>query len=246
MNLLYQTLFPASLLPWVIMCLFYLLHGYISLFLILLVHIATNGVVILHRPIFKLDMQEWSRILHMQRIALWLTYTFRNQWNQHFFSLLVFLSVTLNLKLMKRAEKDITSEIIHTLFALTYCSTAHVIPVFVALCCVVIYYFIMKPVRGWSEQDQIKLYFHLRMGYNYLFAFIEWYSSDMNKLSCVMIIVVSVIFNVIVFSQLPDDLSTEHWYDIKLLPPDYPYPLNVDDAKEQCPTAKKLFKSHEL
>lgn len=249
MNLVYQALFPASLLPLVIIALFHFFNGYISLCVILLLHLGTHGVIILHKPVLNTDMVSWNRLLHMQRMALWTTYSFRNHWNQHFLSLVLFLFVIFNLKMLKRCERDITSEVLHTVCVLSYCSTASYIPVIVSFACIVLYYYQKKPIQiHWEIQNEVHLYFNLRIAYNYLFAFIEWYSSDMNTMSLLTIIFIVSLFNGAVYSQIPHESEKAHgeWFDERSLPPDYPYPLNIKDASDMCNIAKKLFKSHEI
>lgn len=249
MNTLYQALFPASLLPWAIIALFHFFNGYISLCVILLLHLSTHAIVILHKPVLNMDMVTWNRLLHMQRMALWTTYSFRNHWNQHFLSLILFLFIILNLKVLKRCERDITSEVLHTVCVLSYCSTTSFIPVLVGLGCIALYYFQKKPIKiHWQVQNEIEMYFNLRIAYNYLFAFIEWYASDMNAMSLLIILFVVALFNGAVYTQVPRQADKDHgeWFDAKSLPKDYPYPLNISDATAMCNTAKKLFKSHEI
>lgn len=249
MNLIYQSLFPASLLPWVIIALFHFFHGYISLCVILILHISTHAIVIHHKPFLDIDMISWNRFLHMQRLALWLTYSFRNHWNQHFLAMVLFIFITLNFKMMKQCEKDITSEVIHTVCVLTYCSTATVFPIVIGLTCIIIYYYQKKPLKiHWEIKNETEMYFNLRIVYNYMFAFIEWYASDMNAMSLLLLIFVIVLFNATVYSQIPVEhvKGQGEWFDARSLPCDYPYPLNISDAMDRCNTAKKLFKSHEI
>ena len=134
MNLVYQSLFPASLLPWFILCLSYLVKGYISLFLVLAIHICTQATVILHLPGLKMSMVEWNRILHLQRLALWITYAFRNQWNQHFISLFLFSVIGfLNKIIVKKYGEKVMNLSLHALFVLTFCSTRQTIPTYTGI-----------------------------------------------------------------------------------------------------------------
>lgn len=250
MNLIYQSLFPASLLPWFIISLFYFFHGYISLCLLLSIHLGTHAVVILHRPLLKMDMFQWNKFLHMQRLALWLTYSFRNYWNQHFLSLVFFVCLTVNMKLLRKYEKTVTSEVIHAVCVLAYCSTTTAFPMIAGLVCSILYYYQKKPMKiHWEIKNDVQTYFNLRIGYNYVFAFVEWYHSDMSPTSLYMILFVTLFFNATVFSQIPEETNekgTGEWFDALNLPEDYPYPLNISDAVERCNTAKKLFKSHDI
>lgn len=245
MNLLYQTLFPASLLPWCIISLFYFIHGYFFVFLITLFHIGTHAIIILHKP-FKMNIIEWNRLLHLQRLALWFVYAFRNQWNQHVLALIIFICIGLNVKLMKRSNK-LYSPIIHLICVLAFCSTGSLFQIVVALSCVGIYFFMKQPIAiQWETQASIENYFLSRMGYNYISAIAEWSVSDMNVISLPFIVFVCVIFNVCVYYNVPRETKKEdEWYVPKDLPDGYPYPLNIRHANEQCNITRKLFKSHD-
>ena len=96
--------------------------------------------------------------------------------------------------------------------------------------------------------DTMKMYFNIRLAYDYLFFLAEWSVSDMNTRSLPVIILVCTILNVAIFLNLPEqfDNMKDEWYMPTRLPENYPYPLNIKDAVERCNIAKKLFKSHEL
>ena len=79
MNLLYQNLYPAALLPWFIMALLELFKGSFFIFLVIMYHTFTQLIVMLHLPGLELSMVEWNRLLHVQRICLLITYGLRNQ-----------------------------------------------------------------------------------------------------------------------------------------------------------------------
>ena len=66
--------------------------------------------------------------------------------------------------------------------------------------------------------------------------------------SIILLVFVILLFNVTVFSQIPEEREEgrSEWFDAFNLPNDYPYPLNISDAMERCNTAKKLFKSHQI
>ena len=245
MNLLYQTLFPASLLPWCIISLFYFIHGYFFAFLMTAFHLGTHAMVILHKP-WKMDIVKWNRLLHLQRLALWIIYAFRNQWNQHGLSLFIFIMIGLNLKLMRTATK-LYSPIIHLLCVLTFCSTASLFQFIISLGALGMYFFMMQPIAiQWETQVSIENYFLARMGYNYISAIAEWSVSDMNVISLPFIVFVCIIFNTCVYYNVPRDTKKQdEWYVPKDLPEGYPYPLNIKDANEQCNITRKLFKSHD-
>lgn len=249
MNVVYQSLFPASLLPWFILCLSYLVKGYISLFLVLAIHICTQATVILHLPGLKMSMVEWNRILHLQRLALWITYAFRNQWNQHFISLFLFSVIGLNKIIVKKYGEKVMNLSLHALFVLTFCSTARPFQLILAFACMAAFYYMKLPLKvQWDMHDRMRQYFLVRIAYNYLFSVVEWSVSGLNFTSLFVMVFVSVVFNACVFFNTPkqENEPKDEWYVPKSLPEDYPYPLNIKDAIERCNTAKKLFKSHEL
>jgi len=249
MNLVYQSLFPASLLPWFILCLSYLVKGDISLFVVLAIHIGTHATVMLHLPGLKMSMVEWNRILHIQRLALWTTYTFRNQWDQHFLSLLLFLLIGLNTVVVKKYGEKVMNITVHVLFVLTFCSGATIFQLVLASACMATFYYMKRPLKvQWNMHGKMGEYFLVRMAYNYLFSIVEWSVSGMNFTSLFVMVFVSVVFNACVFFYTPkqENEPKDEWYVPKSLPEDYPYPLNIKDAIERCNIAKKLFKSHEL
>ena len=100
----------------------------------------------------------------------------------------------------------------------------------------------------WEMNNTLKMYFNIRLVYDYMFFLIEWWVSDMNTRSLPVIVVVCLILNGAIFINLPEqyDVMKGEWYLPKQLPENYPYPLNIKDALERCNIAKKLFKSHEL
>lgn len=249
MNLVYQTLYPASLLPWFIICLFYLVKGHIFLFLLLATHVGTHATVIFHIPGLKMNMVEWNRTLHMQRLGLWLTYAIRNQYPSiHFIYFSLFLAMG-NVLLVRKYKDKIMNMSIHTLFVLCFCSSANIFQIIVAIACCVAFYFIKQPMSvQWDMHDKMKKYYLVRMAYTYMFSIIEWSVSDMNYTSLFVMILASLLFNACVLFTTPKqtDEKKDEWYVPKSLPEDYPYPLNIKDAIERCNIAKKLFKSHEL
>lgn len=249
MNLLYQSLFPASLLPWCIMAIFYLLKANIFVFLILLIHIGTKAVVIFHIPGLKMDMVRWNRLLHLQRLSLWLVYAIRCHFNQPFVTFIVFLLIGANFKILDRFKTNAMSTTIHTLMVLTFCSSTSLLPCLLAVSCAVLYYYIRQELKmQWEMNNTLKMYFNIRLVYDYMFFLIEWWVSDMNTRSLPVIVVVCLILNGAIFINLPEqyDVMKDEWYLPKQLPENYPYPLNIKDALERCNIAKKLFKSHEL
>ena len=82
------------------------------------------------------------------------------------------------------------------------------------------------------------------MAYNYVFAVLEWSVSSMNTSSIISIVGSCIIFNVVVYYSVENE--TEEWYIPKMTPEDYPFPLNIKDAKARCNVANKVFKSNEL
>ena len=96
--------------------------------------------------------------------------------------------------------------------------------------------------------DTMTKYYVVRAAYNYIFSIVEWSVSGMNFTSLIIIVFVSLLFNVCVLFNTPkqENERKDEWYVPKSLPVDYPYPLNIKDAIERCNVAKKLFKSHEL
>ena len=249
MNLLYQSIFPASLLPWSILALFYLMKMDVFNFLILAMHISTKAVVIFHIPGLNTGMIRWNRLLQIQRLSLWLIYAIRCHVNQPFISFIVFLFLGTNIKLLERFKEKTMSTTIHTFMVLTFCSSTTTIPCLMALACAAIYYFIERELKiQWEMHNTLKMYFNIRLVYDYMFFLVEWSVSDMNTRSLPVIVLVCIVLNGAIFLNLPeqyDDMKDE-WYIPKTLPENYPYPLNIKEAVERCNMAKKLFKSHEL
>ena len=255
MNIFYQTIYPASLLPWCILALFYMVHNYVFLFAIAATHIATHACIISHIPLLKMDIHVWNRILHLQRLALLITYAFRNQWNQHFiaFSMYIFIvTIAFNKKLMDGVLQDgqkWMSFPVHLVCTLCFCSTAGWKQIIIAAACLGIYYLIKKPVKpSWEIYKTIQEYFFVRMAYTYALCILEWSLSDMNNMSLPFITIACVVFNGLIVYHTPKVES--NGMDVVPspvgLPPDYPFPLNIKNAMQRCNTAKKLFKSHEL
>tara|TARA_Y100000389_G_scaffold110532_1_gene107616 strand:- start:7231 stop:7545 length:315 start_codon:yes stop_codon:yes gene_type:complete len=101
-----------------------------------------------------------------------------------------------------------------------------------------------EPIIMWESKTRIKEYFLYRMAYNYVFALLEWSVSSMNTSSIMSMIGSCIIFNAMVYYSVENE--TEEWYIPKLVPADYPLPLNIKDAKTRCNMAKKVFKSNEM
>lgn len=236
MNLRLQSLFPISLLPWCILCLHYLLHG--SMYTILLGHIGTHALVIHHYPVLEMNMIDLNRWLHVQRLVLWITMAYRNEYAGGIWILLL----CLNFKMVK--WNRCTSESIHLTCVLCFCSTAGYLQFLLAMVCLAIYHKMKEPILVWESKTKIKEYFLYRMAYNYVFALLEWSVSSMNTSSIVSMIGSCIIFNAMVYYSVENE--TEEWYIPKVVPEDYPLPLNIKDAKTRCNTAKKVFKSNEM
>ncbi len=249
MNLLYQSIFPASLLPWCILALFHLIKMNVFAFLILIIHIGTKAVVMFHIPGLNMGMVRWNRLLHLQRLSLWLVYAIRCHTNQPFITFLVFLFVGTNTKILERFKSKTMSATIHTFMVLTFCSSTSLLPCVIALGCAAIYYYIRQDLKiQWEMHDTMKMYFNIRLAYDYLFFLAGWSVSDMNTRSLPVILLACIVLNVAIFLNLPEhcDNMKDEWYTPTRLPENYPYPLNIKDAVERCNIAKKLFKSHEL
>lgn len=248
MNILYESIYPASLLPWAIICLFYFVHGYIFLFLTTFIHISTHLLIIFHFP-YKWSMIEINRMLHVQRLVLWLVYAFRNQWNQHLLSFLFFLSIGINIKLVNKIGDKLMSFPVHLACVMAFCSTSNLWQLLLAIACTGIYYLISKPIDKSEDVNRlVQEYFYSRMAYTYAFALVEWSVSEMNGVSLLFIIIAVVIFNASILFHIPKQDNPNGWYEYSPagLPIDYPFPLNIKNAMDRCNTAKKLFKSHDF
>lgn len=248
MNILYESVYPASLLPWTIICLFYFVHGYIFSFLTIFIHLATHLMVIFHFP-YKLTMVEINRLLHIQRLALWLVCAFRNQWNQHVLSLVAFLCLGINVKLVQKFGEKLMSFPVHLVCVMAFCSTSNLWQLLLGIGCCGIYYFIRMPVDTSKDVNrQIRDYFCSRMAYTYLFALVEWSVSEMDALSLVFLVLTSALFVASILYHIPKQDNPDGWYEYSPsgLPRDYPFPLNIKNAMARCNTARKLFKSHDF
>jgi hypothetical protein len=243
MNLLYQSIYPATLLPWTIMCLFHLFKGSFCNFLILALHIFVQSVVMLHLPGLELTMVEWNRLLHAQRLCLIFIYGLRNL----FHSPIIFLTLSLACIPCYRIKK-IKSVTIHTTLLMAYASTSSIFGILIAGITGALYTKMNEVVLHCRMNDTLELYFNHRIGYTYLLCILEWTTSEMSYISLPLMIVVCFVFNVIIFLQTPleSDNRQDAWFNSKAIPRDYPYPLNINNAILKCNVAKKVFKPHEL
>lgn len=244
MNLLYQNLYPAALLPWFIMALLELFKGSFFICLVLLYHIFTQLIVMLHLPGLELSMVEWNRLLHVQRIGLLITYGLRNYGLTGLFSLF-FMAATVPLYKVER----ITTVTIHTTALMAFASTSSVFGIFISLIIGILFTKMKSNMKiNWDMNEELKLYFDQRIAYNYLFCLLEWSVSDTNWVSLLLIVMVCCIFNVVIYFQTPIEIDNRQdaWFNPKAMPQDYPYPLNINDAISKCNVAKKVFKPHEL
>jgi len=242
MNILYQSLFPASLLPSCIVCLFYFVHGHWFPFVVLTTHITTQVIVIYHKPV-KFDIITWNRYLNLQRIFLWVSYAMRN-WFPSYTCLVFFLF--LHPTMLKKYDK-LKTPTIHSFALLMFCSTASFFQIFIASLSCTAYLLVNKPLAiQWEDKKNIELYFQSRMLYNYLIAIAEWSVSTMDYKSLPLLIIACIVFNLSVFYNVRGQSNKEEWYEPVNLPEDYPYPLNIKDALDRCNLAKKLFKCHSI
>lgn len=238
MNKCFQSLFPISLLPWCILCLHYLTQG--SVYTILIGHVATNAAVILHYPLMEFNMIDMNRWLHVQRLSIWILMAYRNEYDTYGIFILL---LSLNIKMVKWDK--CTSESIHLACVLCFCSTAGFFQCMVALLCVGIYHKMQEPLMAqWESKQKIKEYYSYRMAYNYMFALLEWSVSSMNTSSIISMIGSCFIFNTMVLYSVENE--EEEWFIPKMVPKDYPLPLNIKDAKTRCNIANKVFKSNEM
>lgn len=240
MNILYQSLFPASIMPWVIMFLHYFMNQHYILSFILASHLFVHGIIILHHPI-HFDIITWNRILHLQRLGLWVSYAITNQFGNNLLAMIGYLFVS------SRLEKYnvMKTNTVHTLIVLMFCSTASIFQMLIAASCAFVFCLLNKPLAvRWEDKVNIEKYFQSRILYNYLFALIAWSNGPMKSIFFILLGI--VLFNVVVISIVKDRSKEEEWYEPINLPEDYPYPLNIKEAIESCNIAKKLFKSHSI
>mgnify|MGYP006410863765 CR=1 FL=1 len=240
MNILYQSLFPASIMPWVIIFLHYITNGHYTLSFILASHLVTQVIVILHRPV-RFDIVTWHRALHLQRLGLWSSYAVNNQSSSTILALVVYIFVSSRMNLYKTMKTNT----VHTTIVLMFCSTATVFQTVIAIACGGLFCLVNKPLAvQWEDKTNIEKYFQSRILYNYLFALVAWSTGPMK--SILFVIIGIVLFNVVVISTVKDRSKEEEWYEPRNLPEDYPYPLNIKEAVQTCNMAKKLFKSHSI
>lgn len=245
MNLLYQNLYPAALLPWFIMALLELFKGSFFIFLVIMYHTFTQLIVMLHLPGLELSMVEWNRLLHVQRICLLISYGLRNQGLSGGYPDVFFMAISMPLYKVER----ITSATIHTTALMAFASTSSVFGIFISMIIGVLFTKMKSNMKiNWDMNEELKLYFDQRIAYNYLFCLLEWSVSGTNWVSLLLIVMVSCIFNVVIYFQTPIEIDNRQdaWFNPKAMPQDYPYPLNINDAISKCNVAKKVFKPHEL
>lgn len=247
MNVLYQNLYPAALLPWLIMALLQLFKGSFFIFLVIMYHIFTQVIVMLHLPGLDMSMVDWNRLLHVQRLCLLFTYGLRNLLSTSSAALFTvfFMAITFPLYKVDR----VTSVVVHTTVLMAFASTSSVFGIFISMIIGILFMKMNTNMKiNWDMNDELKLYFDQRIAYNYLFCILEWTVSEMNVLSLILIVLVCCVFNVVIYFQTPIEVDNRQdaWFNPKSIPEDYPYPLNIKDAISKCNVAKKVFKPHEL
>jgi hypothetical protein len=252
MNSFFQLLYPGSLLPWFIIGIYHLLKGSILYFLLIAVHVLTHMIIVLHVPVLKSNMINWNRILHVQRLVLILTYGLRNISDYYctLFTVMLIISMLILVKQMEPYRNKITSVIVHNVILLTFCSTASLFQFVLAVLCGACHYFACKPLKlSWKMNDSLSKYYTARIGYNYIMFVLEWSTSPLNWTSLPIILSLCIIFNVIIVHETPItniDNSDDYLDPNIKIPHDYPYPLNIKEAKRHCEITKNLFKSHTL
>lgn len=251
MNSLFQLLYPTSLLPWVIIALYQIIRGSVLSFLLISLHIITHLIIVQHLPVLKSSMINWNRILHVQRIVLLIVYGLRNITT--YYTLCTFILVIFVLLLIRRIEpyrSKVTSVVAYNIAIMAFCSTASLFQIIVAAGCGVCHYYSMKPLQiSWKINDSLAKYFTAKIVHNYVFFILEWSTTKLQWSTLPIILILCAIFNGMIVHQTPitNIDNTDDYLDPNLkVPNDYPYPLNIKEAKRHCIITKNLFKSHTL
>lgn len=251
MNSLFQLLYPTSLLPWVIIALYQIIRGSVLTFLLISLHIVTHLVIVQHVPVLKSSMINWNRILHVQRIVLLIVYGLRNITT--YYTICTIILVIFVLLLIRRIEpyrKRVTSVVAYNIAIMAFCSTASLFQIVIAVVCGVCHYYASQPLQiSWYMNDSLAKYFTSKIVHNYVFFILEWSTTKLQWSSLPTILLLCGIFNTMIVHQTPitniDD--SDDFLDPQLkVPADYPYPLNIKEAKRHCNITKNLFKSHTL
>ncbi len=252
MNSFFQLLYPASLLPWIIIALYHLLNGSILTFILVSIHIVTHMVIVLHVPVLKSNIINWNRILHVERLVLVLTYGLRNisDYYSALFTVMLIISVLVFVKRMEPYRNKITSVVVHNIILMTFCSTASLFQILLAILCGVCHYYSnQKLTISWKINDSLTKYYTARIAFNYTMFMLEWSTTNLRWTSLLIILVLCLLFNVVVVHETPitNIDNTDDYLDPNIkVPQDYPYPLNIKEAKRHCEITKNLFKSHTL
>ena len=251
MNSLFQLLYPTSLLPWVIIALYQIIRGSVLSFLLISLHVVTHLIIVQHVPVLKSSMINWNRILHVQRIVLLIVYGLRNITT--YYTLCTVILVIFVLLLIRRIEpyrNKVTSVVVYNIAIMAFCSTASLFQIVVAVGCGVCHYYTTKPLQlSWHINDSLAKYFTAKIVHNYVFFILEWSTTKLQWSSLPIILILCGIFNGMIVHQTPitNIDNTDDYLDPNLkVPDDYPYPLNIKEAKRHCNITKNLFKSHTL
>ena len=251
MNTLFQLLYPTSLLPWVIIGLYQIIRGSILSFFLISLHIITHLIIVLHLPVLKSSMINWNRILHVQRIVLLIVYGLRNITT--YYTLATVILVLLVLLLIRRIEpyrSKVTSVVVYNIALMAFCSTASLFQIVVAVACGVCHYYSMQPLQiSWHINDSLAKYFTAKIVHNYVFFILEWSTTKLKWSSLPIILLLCGVFNGMIVHQTPltnIDNTDDYLDPNQKVPNDFPYPLNIKEAKKHCNITKNLFKSHTL
>lgn len=256
MNILYKILYPGSYIPWCILTLHYVsqYNVFRSFYCIGILLLAAAKLS--HMEHFHITVIEWSQLLTMFEMCLFLRYIICNTLDSKFIAITsTVILFSLFVRCGRNKKSFFVQERFYSILILFLCSTSTMTYFQSTLCAALaalVLYEWNTDVRNYESLEQmrplVKNYFHRKIARVYILFMIEYSTSKLRPSSLCIIIAVAFAFQLYAYMSIDitNNKLDDFYYNICNLPREYPIPLDFTHAREHCNIAKQVFKSHDL
>jgi hypothetical protein len=253
MNKLYRTLFLGAFIPSAILLIYYLTRFYFAYFIMSGVYFGISIVVVFHRPILNKSIRYWTMLKRVAELGMIVSFVLRSTYNSELFTVGMFACICTFLdKLPTLLQTNIEKPAVYVTLMMLFLSQASIVAQVAGACScfLVIYEPVTKQIDVSSPESievSLKNHFNVKLLQVYMFFIIEWTLTRLNEWALLFILTGSVVFNAYAYMALDRGVpDIQSYASVNSLPPAYPIPLNVNEACRHCPSAKEVFKDHNL
>ena len=252
-----RVLFLGAFIPYAILLIYYFTRWYFGYFLILCVYLLSVFAKLTHKQYLDKSILAWVRVQRVCELALIASLALRNVYNNGLIALAAVISFAICLiKLPRSMQKNIENLALYVTLCMCFFTNTTPLGKFstMFLCIMKMYEPQAKLITSHAAFDfaiekRLKQYHFVCLMQIYALFLMEYTLTRINILGVILIGGCVLVFNVYAYLTLSSDAElriTEYYMNVGELPANYPIPLNIKEAINDCDIAKKVFKTHSI